>query len=177
MARVLSARDVLKALPHYKNEFDVIDPKNDSEVYAVLEAVGMDTRKGVSYDVALHRDLSNTVAVGFMLSAEYNTDSKFKNFLDTTDRIVVAGMLDPSLAREMEEIRGRRFAYRNDEEVEHKSSKPNDPRYYTDEQLKEMGYTSGDEEEEYDGDVTDNYEVLSSQIETMKQLLKIARGE
>lgn len=175
--RSISARDTLKALPHYKNEFDIIDPKNDAEVYAVLEAIGMDTRKGVGYDVALHRDMGNTVAVGYMLSSEYSTDSKYKDFLDTTDRIVVAGMLDPSLAREMEEIRGRKYNYRNEEETEVKLRKPNDPRYYTEEQLIEMGYTGGEEEDEYDGTVSDNYDVVSQQIETMKALLKIARGE
>lgn len=174
----ISARDLLKGLTHFKNEFDIIDPANDAEVYAVLEAIGMDTRKGVSYDVALHRDRSNTVAVGFMLSAEYNLDPKFRKFHDNTDRLVLAYMQDPSLGRELDEISGKRFAYRNDEELEQKVKTPkDDPRYYSEAELKEMGYTGGDEEEEYDGQVTDNYEVLTSQIETMKALLKIARGE
>jgi hypothetical protein len=178
--RNISAKDLLQALPHYKNEFDIINPANDTEVYAVLEAIGMDTRKGVQYDVALHRSMSDpkNPAVGYILSAGYSTDPKFKNFLDTTDRIVVAGMIDPSLAREMEEIRGKRFGYRNDEELEQKVKTPkDDARYYSEEELKEMGYTGGEEEDTYDGDVSDNYDVVSSQIELFKTLLVAARGE
>lgn len=176
MSRVLSARDVLKALPHYKNEFDVIEKSNDAEVYGVLTAVGFDVSKGISYDVALHRDMSNVVAVGFMLSGDYSLDPKYRKFLDLTDKIVVNGMSDPSFARELEEIRGKRFQYFNEEELEQKVKTPKDDlRYYSEEELKEMGYTGGDEEDVYEGEVTDNFEVLSSQIDTMKALLKIAR--
>lgn len=177
MSRVLSARDVLKALPHYKNEFDVIEKSNDAEVYGVLAAVGFDVSKGITYDVALHRDMSNTVAVGFMISGEYDTNPKFKQFLDMTDRVVVASLVDPSLGREMEAIRGKRFDYKNSEELEFKDKSFEDPRYFSKEKLLELGYTGDDEEESYDGQVAENYDVISSQIETMKSLLKIARGE
>lgn len=177
--RNISAKDLLQALPHYKNEFEIIDKSNDAEVYSVLEAIGMDTRKGVQYDVALHRSMSDPKhpAVGYILSADYSTDPKYKKFLDVTDRIVVQGMVDPSMAKAMEEIRGRRFNYRNEDELEFKQKKPNDPRYYSEEQLIEMGYTSGEEEDSYDGETSDNYDVVSSQIELFKTLLFAARGE
>lgn len=174
----ISARDLLKGLTHFKNEFEIIDPKNDSEVYAAMEAVGMDTRKGVNYDVALHRDRGNTVAVGFMLSAEYNLDPKYRKFHDQTDRLVIAYTQDPSLGRELDEISGKRFSYKNDDELEQKVKTPkDDPRYYSEAELKEMGYTSGEEEDPYEGETSDNYDVVSSQIELFKTLLVAARGE
>jgi hypothetical protein len=147
-------------------------------VYAVLEAIGMDTRKGVQYDVALHRSMVDpkNPAVGYILSADYSVDSKFKDFLDTTDRIVVAGMVDPSLARQMEEIRGKRFSYVNAEEIDFKDHVVEDARYYSKEKLLEMGYTGEPEEDEYDGQVSDNYETVASHIQVMKDILIAARG-
>ena len=175
--KVLSARDVLKALPHYTSEFQVIDPANDAEVYAVLDAVGFDSRRGISYEVALHRDMSNHVAIGFRLCGEYNMDPKFRKFHDLTDRLVIAYTQDPSLGRELDEIRGKRFSYNNKEELEGKAKKPvSDHKYYSEEELKEMGYTSG-EEEEYDGSISDDFETVAQQMDVLKAILFSARGE
>lgn len=172
----ISARDVLKALPHYKNEFDVISKDNDAEVYGVLDAVGFDSRRGVVYEVALHRDMSGKVAVGYRLCGEFNPDPKYRQFHDLTERIAINGLTDPTFARELEEIRGKRFDYNNKEEIEVKDNTHGKHRYYSEEELKDMGYTGGEEEDDYDGPVSDNYETITQQIETMKTLLKIARG-
>lgn len=177
MSRVESARDLLKALPQFKNEFDIINLKNDPEVHALLTAIGFDVSKGIVYDVANHRDRANKVAVGYMVSGEYLLDDKYKQFHDPTDRLVIAYSKDPSLGRELDEISGKRFSYRNEEEVEQKSSKSSNHTYYSEEELKEMGYTSGDEEDNYDGPVNDNYDTIANQIELLKTLLVAARGE
>jgi hypothetical protein len=175
--KCLSARDVLKALPHYKNEFQVIDPLNDLEVYAVLDAVGFDSKRGICYEAALHRDMAGVVAVGYRICGEYNTAPEFRKFHDMTDRLVIAYAEDPSLGRELDEIRGKRFDYKNKEEIEFKDKSFDDARYYSKEQLLEMGFTGDEEEDTYDGQVAENYDVVSSQIELFKTLLVAARGE
>lgn len=175
--RNCSARDLLLALPHYKNEFDIINRANDTEVYEVLDAIGIDTLRGIGYAVNLHRDMQGKIAVGFILSGEYNRDPKYKNFLDTTDRVILASMDDPSLGRDMIELMGRRYNYKNDDEPEVKVKAEYDSRYYSPEQLLALGYTGEPEEEEYDGTVSENYDVITSQIKTMSQLLSIARSE
>lgn len=176
--RVLSFRDIKLALPHMKNEVEMMQRENDTAVLGVLAAVGFSMNHPVSYEVAYHRDMQGGVAVGIMAVGEYNHDSKYRDFLDTTDRIVVAGMQDASLAREMEEIRGKKFGYRNDEELEFKAKTPvQDARYYSQEQLIEMGYTGGDEEVEYEGTIGDDYEIITSQIAALVDLKKMIRGE
>lgn len=176
--RSLSARDILLALPHLKSEVALIHPKNDAEVFAVLDAVGFDTRQGVEWIVAHHRDMQNNIGVGFIAVGEYNTDPKFKNFIDTTDRIIIAGMLDPSLGRSMEEMMGRRHQYRNEDEQDVKSRKrPNDPRYYSDEELIAMGYTDGEESDDSgEGYVEDSYDAIRSQITALEGVRKQLRG-
>lgn len=173
----ISARDVLKGLPHFKNEFQVIDPSNDKEVYGVLDAVGFDSKRGIVYEVALHRDMSGHAAVGFRLCGEFNPDPKYRQFHDLTERIAINGLTDPTFARELEEIRGKRFDYCNKEETEQREYSYDDSRYYSKEQLLEMGYTGDDEEDSYDGPISEDYESTEHQIRTMKQILIAARGE
>ena len=173
--RSLSVRDILKALPHFKNEMDVINPANDMEVFAVLDAVGFDTRQGITYIVANHRDMGKNTGVGYIAIGEYNVDRKYNKFVDVVDLTIIAGLTDISLAKEMAILSGKRFAYNNKDEYDigPKKRKP-DPRYFSDEQLLEMGFSEGNDEEEYD-DVDNSYEVITAQIETLQGVLDAVR--
>lgn len=179
--RQLSVRDLLLALPQFKNEIELIHPDNDAVVFATLDAVGFDTRQGVTYVAQLHRDMQDKVAVGFMALGEYNVDPKFNKFIDMTDRIVIAGLHDRSLAEEMLNIQGKKFTYINDDEPESKASlkRPHDPRYYDDSELLAMGYTAPDEDEGIDAEVgsVEDYESVASQIAMLNGIKKLLRGE
>jgi len=173
--RSLSVRDILKALPHFKNEIDIINPANDVEVFAVLDAVGFDSRQGIKYIVANHRDMAKQDGVGYIATGEYNPDRKFNKFITVEDMIVIAGMTDISLGKELALLSGKKFVYKNEDEYDigPKKRKP-DPRYYSDEQLLEMGFTEGNDEEEYD-DVDNSYEAITAQIETLQGVLDVVR--
>ena len=178
--RNISLRDLMygvDSLSDIKSEIDLINPANDERIKAVLEEIGFNTKQGIDYIPSNHRDMRNNVAVGFQVVGEYNTDPSMKHFLDTTDRIVVAGMTDVHLAKDMAELMGKRYTYKNQDEDDIKERKrPNDPRYYSEEELIEMGYTSGNENEiEYD-DVETNCDSISSQIAALQIAKELIRG-
>lgn len=171
------------AVPHYKSEVEMIRPENDVEIYKVLEAVGFDIKKRISYDVALHRDRQNKTGVGFMAVGEFSTDPKYKGFLDSFERIVVAGMSDPSLGRELAEIAGKRFTYTNADETDVKNPRVADPRYYSDDELRELGFTGFDDEDpeaEFladHGGAESDCDMIESQIAALTALRISIRGE
>lgn len=147
----LSFRDLLKCeeLAHIPNEVILMHPSNDALVNSILVQIGFDIKKTVLYEVAKHRDLSGAVAIGAIACGEYSTDPQYKKFLDVTERTVVAGMVDPSLGREMALMQGRKNIYKNSDDKwdDGSRAKADDPRYYSEAQLLEFGYTQGVEEE------------------------------
>lgn len=177
--KVLSLRDLMlcEELSHIPNEVTLIHPSNDKLVASLIEQLGYNINKAWHYEPSFHRDMQNKTQVGFMLVGEYNTDPKYRHLMDMTDRLVIAGMVDPSLAKEMLEIQGKRFNYKNDDEIDFKSrQKPNDPRYYSEDELLEMGYSMGEVEDEYDS-VEDNCDAVTSQINALLAVRFDLRGE
>lgn len=176
--RNTSLRDLkLADLLSHLTEVEIINPKNDELVKSVLQQIGYDTRQPIEYTVSNHRDMQGKSAVGFQVIGEYNTDPKYKHFLDTVDRVVVAGLTDIHLARDMETLLGKRFIYRNEDETENKT-RENDPRYYTPEQLAEMGFTGmeQDDEDYSEGVVDSDYDMITSQIMALEAIKKSLRG-
>lgn len=181
--RSLSFRDIMLALPQFKSEVEMIRPENDVEINKVLEAVGFDVRQKIEYTAALHRDMANKVGVGFLAVGEYNTDPKYNKFVDTTDRTIIAGLSDVSLAKEMCVLMGKKFSYRNDDEADMKFN-TNDPRYYDAEQLKELGFTGFDDDATSEdsflaehGGAESDCDMISSQIAALQSLKIAIRGE
>ena len=182
--RNTSLRDLKLAdtLSHL-SELDMINPANDSTVKYVLAAIGYDVSKTIDYVPSFHRDRQNKAAVGFQVIGEYSTDPKFKSFLDSFDRIVVAGMTDPSLARELAEIAGKRFTYTNDDETDVRSPRVPDARYYSDDELKELGFTGFEDDNSEDsflaehGGAESDCDMISSQIAALQSLKIAIRGE
>lgn len=168
--RSISCRDILVAeeLSHIKNEIELLNPDNDELVKSVLTQVGFDVRHGIQYIPSLHRDMQNKVAVGFMAIGEYNTDPKYKQFMDTFDRVVIAGMQDASLGREMANMMGQQFQFNNDPEA--------DAKEYSEAELKAMGFTSGNEDE-YVDDSPEESDRISREIEQLKMICASIRGE
>lgn len=132
----------------FPNEVVMIHPSNDVAIAAVLEQIGYDVTQEWNYVPSKHRDMQGVVAVGYMVVGEYSRKPEHRHFLDANDRIILAGQQDASLGKELAGMAGRRNTYKNNDETENTRKKPNDPRYYTDEQLLDMGYTEGDEEGE-----------------------------
>lgn len=150
--RATSLRDIMLAdsLSGFKNEVSVIHPDNDGVVQSILQQIGYDVNSEWWYEASKHRNLRGQIAIGYMIVGEYSKDPKYRHFLDTTDRIIVAGMCDPSLGRDMSALMGRKNIYRNDDDKWNDGSraKKDDPRYYSEAELLEYGYTSGNEEDE-----------------------------
>lgn len=176
---MLSVRDLMlcEELSHIPNEVSLLHPDNDALVASLLEQVGFNIKKEWTYIPSLHRDMREKAQVGFQIVGEYNTDPKYRHLLDMTDKIVVAGMVDPSLAKEMLEIMGKRFQYKNDEEDVKSRKRPNDPRYYSEEELLEMGYSTGEDEEEVYEDEDDSCNSVTSQIAALQSIKVAIRGE
>lgn len=178
--RNISLRDLMLAeeLSSIKNEIVLINPNNDKLVFSVLQQIGFDTKQEVNYVPSLHRDMQGKIAVGFQAVGEYDTDTKYRPFIDTLDRVIISGMRDISLAKDLIELMGKRYPYRNDDEAEGKSRKRNnDPRYYSDQELLDMGYTSGEEDEEETVEyVQEDYETVSKMIKTLEEVRDQIRG-
>jgi len=177
--RALSLRDLLLAdeLSHIRNEVELIHPNNDAIVKYVLQGIGFDTSREINYEASYHRDMQGKAAVGFRVLGEYDTDLKYKEFLTTDDRVVQAYMKDVSLGKEMEILLGKRFGYKNEDneyDIGSKRKKPSDPRYYSDDQLLEMGYDDADYEDYEEVDMEDE---LTQQIKVLEDIKVVLRGE
>jgi hypothetical protein len=180
--KVLSFRDLMvcEELSHIKNEIELLHPSNDSLVNSLLVQIGFDVAREVFYEASKHRDLQGVVAVGFCACGEYARDVKYRQFLDTTDRIVIAGMNDPSLAREMALSQGTSHSYRNDDDKwdDGSRAKKDDVRYYSDQELLDLGFT-GDKEEidEFEGEYIErDWEENLRAIQVLKETRDLIRG-
>jgi hypothetical protein len=147
--RATSLRDILLAFRPgtFPNEVTMIHPDNDAAIATVLEQIGYDINKEWEYVPSKHRDMQGVVAIGFMVVGEYSREDKHRHFLDANDRIILAGQDDASLGKELAGMAGRRNTYKNNDETENTRHKPDDPRYYSDAQLLDLGFTTGNEEE------------------------------
>lgn len=177
--RNISLRSLMLAeeLSHIKNEVELIHPSNDEVVKKVLAAIGFDVRHGVEYIPSFHRDMSGKAAIGYQAVGEYNVDPKYNKFIDTLDRVIVAGLTDASLAREMSNLLGKRLSYKNDDPLgDARERVLDDPRYYSEAELLELGYTMGSDEPEYDA-VEDDYESISAQIKVLEDVRDSVRGK
>jgi hypothetical protein len=182
--KVLSFRDLMvcEELSHIKNEIELLHPSNDGLVNSLLVQLGFDVKREVLYEASKHRDLKGHVAIGFCACGEYSTDQRYKKFLGVTDRIVIAGMRDPSLGREMALSQGSQSSYRNCEDQWNDGSraKKDDARYYTDEELLEMGWSAGDDADgeyasaEY---IEDNWEATLRAIRQLEEIRDAVRGK
>lgn len=178
--RTISFRDLLVAeeLSHIPNEIALLDPSNDGLVKHVLEYMGFDTKQDVIYEASKHRDMKGVVAVGFMAVGEYSRKKEHRHFLDSNDRIILAGQVDASLGKELAEMAGRRNTYKNQDQTENTRHKPDDPRYYTDAELLELGYTDGNSEEvdPFEGDyIEPDWEETLRAIKVLEDILIEAR--
>lgn len=180
--RATSLRDVMLAdsLKHIKSEVVLINPENDVAVLAVLAQIGYDVKQPFEYVPSRHRDLQNKVAVGYMIVGEYSRDPKYRHFLDTTDRVIVAGLTDASMAREMSTLMGRKNIYRNDEDKwdDGARAKKDDVRYYSDAELLALGFT-GDSEDpaEFEGEYLErDWEETLRAIKVLEETRDLIRG-
>jgi hypothetical protein len=150
--RATSLRDILLAdsLSHITNEVLLIHPSNDKLVAEVLEQIGYDITQPWEYVPSKHRSMDQKIAIGYMVVGEFSRKREHRHFLDANDLIVLAGMSDASLGRELSEMSGRRNTYKNNDETENTRHKPGDVRYYSDEELLELGYTMGSDEDDVD---------------------------
>lgn len=140
------------SLKHIKSEVLLICPENDSLVAKVLEQIGYDIKQAWEYVPSKHRCMGNKISVGFMVVGEYSRDIKYRHFLDTTDRVIVAGLSDASLARDMSALQGRKNIYKGEDKWDDGSrAKVDDCRYYSEAQLLELGWTTGEEDEDSEG--------------------------
>lgn len=179
--KVLSFRDLMvcEELAHIKNEIELLHPSNDALVNSLLVQIGFDTKKTILYEASKHRSLSGSVAIGFCACGEYSTDPKYRKFLDVTERTVVAGMVDPSLGREMALMQGRKNIYKSEDKWDDGSrAKADDPRYYSESELLEFGFTTGeDESDPYEGEyIEESWEEDLRAIKTLEETLVLIRG-
>lgn len=169
------------SLSGFTNEVSVIHPSNDHIVAAILEAIGYDTTQSWSYEPSRHRDMAGKIAIGYMVVGEYSRKPEHRHMLDATDRIILAGMEDASLGRELAEMAGRRMSYKNPDEVDSTRKKSDDPRYYSEAKLLELGFTSGGDDEEkdpYEGEYLErDYEHNVRLIKTLRETLEFVRGK
>lgn len=176
--RQISMRDLKLAdsLSHM-SELEMLSPENEAALKEVLAEIGFNVQQPINFIPCLHRDMKQHAAVGFLVTGEYNVDRKYNKFIDTTDRVVIVGMQDPSLAKDMLEIMGKKFSYKNEDETENKT-RENDARYYTPEQLAELGYTGmeQDDEDYSEGAVDSDYDMITSQIMALEAIKKSLRG-
>lgn len=178
----LSFRDLLtcEELSHITNEVILMHPSNDVLVKSILVQIGFDVNKDILYEVAKHRDLKGHVAVGVIACGEYSTDPQYKKYLDVTERIVVAAMSDASLGREMASLLGKKNTYKNidDQWNDGSRARPNDVRYYSDEELLALGF-SGDSEEsdEFEGEYLEkDWEETLRAIKELEAVRDLIRG-
>ena len=179
--RATSLRDIMLAdsLKHIKSEVLLINPANDSLVSKVLEQIGYDIKQPWEYVPSKHRCMGNKISVGFMVVGEYSRDPKHRHFLDTTDRVIVAGMGDASLAREMSALQGRKNTYKGDDKWDDGSrAKKDDIRYYSDEELLALGFTGDSEDsDEFEGEYLErDWEENLRAIQVLKETLELIRG-
>jgi hypothetical protein len=176
--KVISFRDILicDELRHVKNEILLLHPDNDEIVKELVEQIGFDITQPISYEASKHRSLDGRVGVGFQVIGEYSRNKRYAKFLDTTDRIIVAGLSDVSLAREMNSIMGKRNTYSNEEESGVGSGNyKRDKRYYSEQELLDLGY-SEDIEEDSTEYLEDDWESVMAQIEQLENIKNQIRG-
>ena len=161
------------------NSIEMLDPAKDGIVNAVLEQLGFDINKDIEYLPSKHRSMSGVVSIDFQACGEMNRDRKYNHLRDVTQRTVVAGMEDISLAREMALLQGNKATYRSDEKWDDGSrAKVSDPRYFSEEQLLELGFTTGeDENDPYESFyIEKNWEDDLRAIKLLEQIRDDIRG-
>ena len=119
MSKAYSFTDLLTlpSLSHL-NEITMLHPSNDHLVADVLEQIGVDLDRGVYYVPSKHRNMQGNIVLSYQAVCELSLKKKWLNsgFFDLTDRLVVAGRTDPSLAREMSYLTGQSHQYSPDED-------------------------------------------------------------
>jgi hypothetical protein len=166
-------------LKHIKSEVLLIDPVNDVAVLAVLEQIGYDIKQPFEYVPSRHRDMNNKVAIGYQVVGEYSRDPKYRHFLDTTDRVIIAGYTSPELARDMSALMGRKNIYKGEDKWDDGArAKKDDPRYYSESELLEFGFTAGDDENDpYEGEyIEEGWEEDLRAIKELETLRDLIRG-
>ena len=96
------------------NEIQMLKLSNDDDMAWVLQQIGFDTQYAVSYVPLVHRDMRNTVGLGFMAVGEINMNSEFIDspLCTLTERMIAAAYIDPSLTRELSNLMGMRVNFR-----------------------------------------------------------------
>jgi len=161
------------------NSIEMLDPAKDVLVNEVLAELGFDVTKAVEYLPSKHRTLGNEVVIDFQACGEMNLDRKYNHLRDVTMRTVACGMKDISLAREMALLQGNKATYRSDEKWDDGArAKVSDPRYFSEEQLLELGFTTGEDEvDPFEGEYIEKHWKDDLQaIKTLEDLRIMIRG-
>lgn len=120
-SRTLSFRDILKASwLQGLNEIQLLDIARDVDVYRVLEETGFDIDYPVEYYGAQHRDLTGKVAIGLVACGEVSCNRKHLNsaYSSTEDLLIASSFIDPSLTKELANLRGLSRSYEQDHSLE-----------------------------------------------------------
>jgi hypothetical protein len=139
------------------NEVQMLHPDNDELMKYVLSQCGIDTDYDIEYIPSLHRDMQGKVAVGFQAVGELNINRNVLNSVvcDVTDKLVAAGMQDPSLARELAGMMCSKADYR-----------------HLNEDIEDIASYDDYDEQEYE----DDYVWTSSQIKQLEMIRDQIRG-
>ncbi len=85
------------------SQFDMMSPTNDHLVAPALWEYGIDIERGLLYSVSYHRCLDRQARVGLVITGDIRSDKEFRQspFCTLEDRMILAGLTDQSLAREL----------------------------------------------------------------------------
>jgi len=102
----------ISTLEHY-SIFELVSPALESTISPYLYEYGIDTPKGVVYNVSQHRCLDKSVRVGFTISGEIRTDEDFltSSWCTTEDRVIAKGLYDLSMSHVLASMDARIPAY------------------------------------------------------------------
>lgn len=156
MNRVLSFRD-LRLIPELAqyNEIELLNPELDSLVNSFLAKLGYDLDYGVVYEPSKHRDMQGKVGIGFRVIGELDINRNVVNssLCGIEDRLAVAAYLDPTFIKEVAPMLGSRI----------------DPKSF-----QEDAEASDESSNDY---VEDDYEQVSQQIEQLRTIRDLLRGD
>lgn len=155
MSKSVSVYDLqlIPELAHF-SIFDFLNPQNDATVNPFLYEMGVDVERGLEYTCSYHRTLSKQAKVGYVITGEMRSDKEFllSPWCSSEDRLIAAGRVDISLARELGAMMNAQISYDNTDELEEA----------------EVGEYLQDQED---------IDRIEDEMEVMEQMLKHVRGE
>ncbi len=150
------------------NSIQILHPDKDELVKSVVVEFGFDIRHPLFYIPSKHRNLRGAIVIDFCVLGEISRDKRFRNKMDLISRIVVAGMTDPYLGKDMEELLGRTRSYNNEEISKPMSKKEKQYRIDND--------FDNDEEEDSTEYVEEDYQETLEKIQQLADIRDHIRG-